>query len=171
MMSHMPKRPFIIFLCLTAVALALIGCQAPESPGQPAVDGDGRVAIQRVQISPLTEFIADPENPDAHQLKVLLEVFDMSGLPVSTAGTVRFELYEFRPLSSDPRGRRLSIWPALDLSNAADAEKYWSQLLRGYEFYLPIDFLPRGGRKYVLEVTCFDGQIRRSDLFKLQFQP
>ena len=157
-------------MLLSLAAFALIGCEMPESPGQSPVDGPGSAAVGRVQISPLTEFIASPEKPGSCQLKVLLEVFNAQGLPVSIIGTVRFELYEFRPLSSDPRGRRLSIWPELDLGNAADAENYWSQLLRGYEFYLPVDFTPGSGKKYVLEVTCFDEQIRHRDLFKMQYQ-
>jgi hypothetical protein len=80
-------------------------------------------------------------------------------------------LYEFQPLSSNPRGRRLSIWPEQDLNNPGTNDRHWQDFLRGYEFYLPLEFVPQPGKKYLLEVSCRVGQQRFNALFKMQFQP
>ena len=63
------------------------------------------------------------------------------------------------------------IWPEKDLSDTGKAGKHWKDLLRGYEFYLPLDFMPRRDKKYVLEATCFADQKRHNDLFKLTVSP
>jgi len=165
------KRLSIGLLSLGATALMLAGCQTTQVPAQSDVQSAENVSIERVRISALTEFVAEPADPDKVRLKVLLECLDALGAPVPAPGVIRFELYEFHPLSSDPRGRRLWIWPEKDLTEADNADQYWKALLRGHEFYLPLDPVPRLEEKYVLEATCIDGQRRRSDLFKLQFLP
>jgi len=156
---------------LWMVAIAVTGCGAVQAP---MVDTHRRedALVERVRISALTEFVTDSAQLDAVQLKVLLEVLDTSGEPAPVPCILRFELYEFRPLSADPRGKRVFIWPEMDLSDLSVAKEHWKDLLRGYEFYLPLDnFTPQPNRKYLLEVTCFADQRRYSDLFKMQFQP
>jgi hypothetical protein len=163
------RRLSIGFLCLCAAVIVLTGCEMAQAPTQSVVQRGGDVSIERIRISALTEFVTDPALPDEVQLKVLLEFFDTSDLSISAPCILRFELYEFHSVSSDPRGKRLLIWPEKDLGNAENANKHWKNLLRGYEFYLPLDFMPRRDKKYVLEATCFAGQKRYNDLFKVQF--
>jgi len=159
------------FLCLLAVVIVLTGCETVQTPTQPAAQRGENVSIERIHISALTEFVTDPAGPDEVRLKVLLELFDVFGSSVPMPCVLRFELYEFYPLSSDPRGKRLVIWPEKDLSDAEKADEHWKALLRGYEFYLPLDFMPGQGKKYILEATCFADQKRHHDLFKVKFQP
>ena len=169
MLSALRRLP-IRFLCLWAAVIVVTGCDTVQAP-KPVVQRGGKTSIARIRISALTEFVTAPTHPDEVQLKVLLEVFDTCGSPVTVPGILRFELYEFRSLSSNPRGKRLLIWPEQDLTNAKNANEYWKDLLRGYEFYLPLDFMPRRDKKYVLEATCFADQKRCNDLFKVRFQP
>jgi hypothetical protein len=105
------------------------------------------------------------------QIKTLVELIDPLDTQVKSAFIARFELYEFQPLSSNPRGRRLSIWPEQDLNNPGTNDRHWQDFLRGYEFYLPLEFVPQPGKKYLLEVSCRAGQQRFHDLFKMQYQP
>ena len=159
------------FLCFAAATIVVAGCRTVQTPMQTDVQHKESVSIERVRISALTEFVTVPSRPGEVQLKVLVELFDAFDLPARMPWVLRFELYEFHPLSSDPRGKRLVIWPEKDLSNAEKAGEHWRDLLRAYEFYLPLSFMPRRDKKYVLEATCFADQKRHNGLFKVQFQP
>ena len=84
---------------------------------------------------------------------------------------MRFELYEFRPLSSNPRGQRLSIWSEQNLDAPEFDDERWETFLRGYEFNLPLEFVAQTGKKYCLEVSCLIGEQRYQDLCKMQYRP
>ncbi len=157
------------FLCLPAAIIGLVGCETAKGPIHAVAQRGENVSIEQIHISALTEFVTDPALPDKVQLKVLLEIFNASDPPVPVPCILRFELYEFHSVSSDPRGKRLVIWPEQDLTDAGNANEHWKDLLRGYEFYLPLDFMPRRDKKYVLEATCFADQKRHNDLFKVKF--
>jgi hypothetical protein len=126
--------------------------------------------VERVRISALTEFVPVPSIPDKVRIKTLIELIDPLDTSVKAAFTARFELYEFRPLSSNPRGRRLLIWPEQNLNDPGMNNEHWQDFLRGYEFYLPLEFVPQQGKKYLLEVNCTIGQRRLDDLFKMQYR-
>ena len=142
--------------------IAIAGCSTQPTPMLSKADS----SVDRVSISAITEFVQGSEGP---QIKTLVEFSSASDLAVKTPCTFRFELYEFQPVSSDPRGRRVVIWPTIDLNDPHMIERHWKDFLRGYEFFLPLEFTPRQGGKYVLEVTCFVDQKRHSDLYKMQY--
>lgn len=152
---------------LLAVIIVLNGCQVAHPP----VQSSDPSSIQQISISALTEFAMDPDQPDRVQLRVLVEPLVVSDSSVPAPCIFRFELYEFHPRSSDPRGNRLLLWPQKDLSRQENAEKHWDELLRGYKFDLPVGFMPTQNKKYVLEVTCISGSKRHSDLHEVQFRP
>jgi hypothetical protein len=170
-MLSVPKWLSIGFLCLVAATLGIVGCETAQVLTQPDIQHEQDVSIERIHVSALTEFVPNPDQPDKAQLKVLLELSGAFDSPVPMPCILRFELYEFRPISSDPRGKRLVIWPEKDLTDTGEANKHWKALLRGYEFYLPLDFMPGSDKKYVLEATCFAGQKRYNDLFKMEILP
>ena len=165
------RQLFIGFLCLPVMVMVFTGCETAQTPIHAVAQRGEKASIERIRISALTEFVTDAALPDEVQLKVLLEIFNASDPPVPVPCILRFELYDFHPLSSDPRGKRLVVWPEQDLSNAEKANAHWKALLRGYEFYLPLDFMPRQDKKYILEATCFADQKRHKGLFKVKFQP
>jgi len=127
--------------------------------------------VERIRISALTEFVPVPSVADKMEIKALVEFIDPLDTQVKSAFIARFELYEFQPLSSNPRGRRLSIWSEQNLNNPGTNDRHWQDFLRGYEFYLPLEFVPQPGKKYLLEVSCRVGKERFGDLFKMQYQP
>lgn len=150
-------------------AIIVSGC---DMPSDASVHSDIRPGeVERIRISALTEFVPVSSAPDKMQIKTLVELIDPLDTPVKAAFTARFELYEFKPLSSNPRGRRLTIWPEQDLNDPGTNDEHWEDFLRGYEFYLPLEFVPQPGKKYLLEVSCLVGQRRIDDLFKMQYRP
>jgi hypothetical protein len=154
---------------MVTAALILLGC---DMPSDVSVRSEIRAGeVERIRISALTEFVPVASSPDRVQLKTLLELIDPRDTRLKTAFAARFELYEFKPLSSNPRGPRLAIWPEQDLLDPVKNDEQWEDFLRGYEFYLPLEFVPQPGKKYLLEVSCLVGQRRLGDLFKLQYRP
>jgi len=66
-------------------------------------------------------------------------------------GVFRFELYERVVRSAEPKGRRIVIWPDIDLTGAAENNEYWRDFLRAYEFNLPFEAQIK--QCYILQVT------------------
>ena len=159
------------WICAATAVIVITGCHTPhvsaQSDGLPGEDSP----VERVRISAITEFIPDSGASEKVQIKTLIELFDAFDLPVKAPCVLRYEFYEFHPLSSDPRGRRLLIWPDQSLNDSDTNDDHWNELLRGYEFFLPLEFTLREGQKYILEVTCLVNQRRCNDLFKMQYQP
>lgn len=160
-----------ILVCMPVVMILLSACNLTEMPVLSDHALKDEIPVERIRISALTEFVQSLTRPEEVQLKVLVEIMDKEDMPVKTNCLWRFEFYEFRALSSDPRGRRLVIWPDQDLRDAGSNNQYWKDFLRSYEFYLPLGIAPGPNDKYVLEATCFIGQYRYSDLFKMQYKP
>lgn len=153
---------------MAVAAVLFFGCDMPVV----SVHSESRPGeVERIRISALTEFVPVPAVPDKMQIKTLVELIDPLDTPIKTAFVARFELYEFRPLSSNPRGRRLAIWPEQDLNDPGTNDAHWEDFLRGYEFYLPLELVPQPGSKYLLEVSCMLEQQRFDALFKMQYQP
>ena len=156
------KSPLAIFclFCLT-FTLACTGCQPGASP--PASSGeneDGPIATApctyyapvKLDIAPLTEFVpADQTHRPLINLYVSL--LDQFGSQVKSPGRFLFELYEHVPRSATSKGKRLAIWPELDLTDPLTNNEYWRDFLRAYEFTLPLDQSPEAS--HILQVTYF----------------
>lgn len=169
MKTYRDRDPFTVFSCLyTAIILILMaGCQSPRA----SMSHKDDASVRRIRISAITEFVPDPNVPNQLQIKTLIELFNVHGFSIKSPCTLRFEFYEFRSASSDPRGQRLLIWPNRDLSDSVINDKHWKNFLRGYEFFLPVDTPLQKGKKYVLEATCQIDQQRFSDLYEMRYQP
>lgn len=121
----------------------------------------------KIDILPLTEFVGDnAENGLA--LKVYVSLQDWFGCDVKAPGVFRFELYEHVVRSSQAKGRRVLIWPDMDLADPVENNRYWNDFLRAYEFDL--DFELPGGQGYILQVTCMCPNGKRiSDEYGLDY--
>ena len=64
---------------------------------------------------------------------------DSFGSCLKAPGVFRFELYEYVQYSSEPKGKRIIIWPDIDLTDAAENNEYWNDFLRAYEFSLDLE--------------------------------
>jgi len=68
-------------------------------------------------------------------------------------------LYERVQRSAEPKGKRIAMWPELDLTDPVTNNEYWRDFLRAYEFTLPID--QSAGDSHILQVTYFCPSGRR----------
>jgi hypothetical protein len=157
----------IFFICL----LGQSGCEQKRLlNGQQSKAANGSASVYvpyapaKIDIMPLTEFVKLGDAGDNPEINVYVGLLDSFGSAVKSPGTFRFEMYEYVQLSSEPMGKRVTIWPDIDLTSAAENNKYWQDFLRAYQFNLP--FEPAGGQSYILQVTflCPTGR-RLSDEF------
>ncbi len=151
--------------------LCVSGCEMPAAHEQ-AIPGEIQdFTVQRVRISPLSDFVASRQNAAQTQIKTYVELLDRYDSPLKKPGVFRFELYEYVPMVVNPRGKRLVIWPDIDLTGPAENNQHWKEFVRSYEFYLPLGFSPRPNQNYLLEATCLTGGQRFSGVIRIRYQP
>jgi hypothetical protein len=154
-----------------------IGCQQQsQSEGLVFRSGkcDKELAVFRsyapvkVDILPLTEVININSGED-QKLKIYVCLIDESNNQTKSPGVFRFELYEYVQRSAETKGRRIMIWPDIDLVETRYNQQYWRDFLRAYEFTL--DFDQQHNSQTVLQVTYMcPGWKRLSDDFSLNIE-
>jgi len=157
-----------ILFCIFFFGLLLVqaGCEPPQAGTKPTQKAIYTPA--KVYILPLTEFVNVGDAEKQTQVKLYVSLLDSFGSQIKAPGVFRFELYEYVQRSAEPMGRRVSIWPDIDLTNPVENNKFWRDFLRAYEFNLPFD--PAGDKNYILQTTCLrpDGR-RLSAEFNLKY--
>lgn len=147
--------------------LAYTGCESPQIDTKPtaqigkasdACDFSG-YAPAKVDIMPLTEFILASKAKGSPKLKIYVSLLDSFNCQMKSPGVFRFELYEQVLRSPEPKGRRVAIWPDIDLTDAAENNHHWRDFLRTYEFNL--DFEPRANQSYILQATFLTSDGKR----------
>lgn len=156
-----------IALLILAFALAEMGCRPGVLPSASVVENeDGpietapctRYAPVKLDIAPLTEFLP-ADKTHRPRIKLYVSLLDPFGSQIKSPGRFRFELYEHVQRSAEPKGRRIAMWPELDLTDPVTNNEYWQDFLRAYEFTLPLD--QAAGESHVLQVTYFCPSGRR----------
>ncbi|UCE99762.1 MAG: hypothetical protein JSV82_01465 [Planctomycetota bacterium] len=105
----------------------------------------------KVHIMPLTEFTRPGDGGEMSGIKAYVSLLDEFDCQIKAPVVFRFELYEYVQPSAEPKGRRIAIWPDVDLTQAAANNQYWRDFLRAYQFNL--DFVPQRNQSYILQVT------------------
>ncbi|MHC4693725.1 MAG: hypothetical protein ACYS67_13365 [Planctomycetota bacterium] len=113
----------------------------------------------KIDIVPLTEFTGINDSGEEPTIRAYVSLLDSFGYQIKAPGIFRFELYERVPRSADPKGRRISIWPDIDLNDVVENNLYWRDFLRAYEFNLPSD--SEANQNYILEATCISPNGKR----------
>ena len=151
---------FFLSLLLTGVA-----CEPASTvnkvPSEKGLNASvyARYAPVKMDIMPLTEFV-EPNSPEGKtKIKVYVSLSDSFDCQVKSPCVFRFELYEHIQRSGEPKGRRLIIWPDMNLNNTVENNRYWRDFLRAYEFNF--DFEPQKTQNYILQVTCLCPNGRR----------
>jgi hypothetical protein len=113
----------------------------------------------KIDIVPLTEFTGVNNAGEESKIKVYVSLLDSFGYQIKAPGIFRFELYERVLRSAEPKGRRIAIWPDIDLNDVVKNNRYWRDFLRAYEFGLP--FESEASQNYILEATCISPNAKR----------
>ena len=161
-------------LCLLVMLLGGAGCEQMPGLTGPATQTDddfkrlsvySHFAPAKINIMPLTEFISPGDARQAN-INLYVSLLDSFGSQIKSPCVFRFELYQKVQRSSEPKGRRVIIWPDIDLTDLVENDEYWRDFLRAYEFNLPFESATK--QSYILQVTslCPTGR-RLSDEFAL----
>jgi len=151
-------------ICLLAMLLANAGCElfsgltAKTNNDVKELSVYSRFAPAKINIMPLTEFISAGGTRQV-KIKPYVSLLDSFGSQIKSPAVFRFELYQRVLRSAEPKGRRVIIWPDIDLNDPAANNEYWRDFLRAYEFDLP--FEPDANQSYILQITCLCPNGRR----------
>lgn len=113
----------------------------------------------KVEIMPLTEFTSAGDDEQTSKINVYVSLLNSFGSQVKWPGVFRFELYERVFPSADHKGRRIAIWPDIDLTRPTENNHHWRDFLRTYQFSL--DFVAAVRRDYILQTTYLCPDRRR----------
>ncbi len=108
---------------------------------------------ERIIVEPFTglKSFDDDNLPDG--LEVVFRPVDSFGDPVKIAGSIRIELYEFRPASGESKGRRIEMW-TIPLDSGGDQKKYWNRFTQTYEIPVELDVSQApAGERYIIELS------------------
>jgi hypothetical protein len=139
---------FLLLLCGTGCEPANIELSSKDDSGFKQLSEYGPV---KIDIMPLTEFAAADNGEKPSKIKVYVSLLDSFDCQIKTPAVFRFELYDKVPRSAEPKGKRILIWPDIDLKDAVKNNEYWRDFLRAYEFNLP--FEPENSKSYILQIT------------------
>jgi len=117
-----------------------------------------RFGPSRVDIVPITALIPAPDsdrNASINAYVCLLDEFDSQ---IKSPAVFRFELFEVLPRSTNPKGKRIALWPDIDLTDPSFNNDHWQDFLRAYLFALPLQQRPDSS---ILQVTCLASSGKR----------
>ena len=110
-----------------------------------------------IDILPLTGF-SDVTDDDKCKVNIYICLIDVFGDKMKAQGLLRFELYEKKKMSVEPKGKKLAMWPDFDLASPPTNKKYWQEYLRAYKFNLDLEMQPQ---ECILVVTFVPVNKRR----------
>jgi|SRR4030042_498009 hypothetical protein len=113
----------------------------------------------KINILPLTEYTAAGSSGNDSEIEVYVSLSDSFGSQIKSPAIFRFELYERVLRSAQPKGKRITLWPDIDLTNIAENENHWRDFFRAYEFNLPVT--SGSNQDCILQATCICPNGRR----------
>ena len=125
--------------------------QRPEPAAKQVPEPIHLLLPKAVRIHPFTGTRTFDEAGGVKGIDVRVEAIDAYGDGAKAFGNFQFALYEHRPDSSDPKGRRIATWEE-DLLEPRKNLLHWDSITRAYAFklqwYRPIPV----GARFVLTV-------------------
>ena len=157
----------VAFVCLRVRAAATKPLNSEQSVVR-RIEAYGPATLEIVGLSELKAVAGDE---DAAKLKIFVKAMDSFGSAIKAPCVFRVELYEYVARSQSPLGKRLEIWPDIDLTDPCKNNDQWRDYLRAYEFNFDVSSRLEFGRVYIVEATCLSPMGKRmSAQYKLSYQ-
>jgi hypothetical protein len=150
------RHPYLPLVCCLAL---LAGCSTLQDPGAPPDPSLFEATAMRIHpiFSGPKDWNSDGK-PDG--IEVLLEFQDRFSDPTKAAGTVMFELYDFRAAHPDPRGARLANPWIGSITTLNEQSARWNRTSRTYTFQLAYPQVDES-HNYVLTANFNDNNGQR----------
>lgn len=165
--STLTMKTRLFRVCITAVAAGLLLCGC-EQQQQRVTTGTMNAAKQieaygpeKLEVIALSELKPGSGDEEAPKLTLYVKALDAFGSAVKVPGVFRVELYESVARSPSPVGRRVEIWPDIDLVDPCQNNAQWRDHLRAYEFNFDVSSKLTPGHVYIVEVTCLSPMGKR----------
>jgi hypothetical protein len=131
--------------------------------------------VTKVRLQPsFTKIVESQGQTEFGNIDTFVELSDQFGDPIKALGSFRFEIYQFRPLSSDPRGKRYEAdgLQTIDLIDPQENQKHWDPITRSYRFRIKLPPLASGADKIVFQTTfIMKPEYRLQDILILSRKP
>ncbi len=151
------RTPRMVMLGVMAVAVWSTACQSKSSTvsdtGPSAEELIAFYSPKSIKILPFTKAKSFDDDAIPDGIEVSMRALDGAGDPVKSYGTFLFELYSYKPGSSDHKGDLIQSWrqPILSLD---EQKKYWERVTTSYQFQLSWEGNPLSPqKKYVLAAS------------------
>jgi hypothetical protein len=150
-----------------AVLLFYAGCSGPPNESRqlnlPFMQSDAalyaRYAPARIDILPITTINPAASSAADYTINVYVCLLDSSGSQIKSPATFRFELFQQVQHSSEPKGKRIVIWPDINLTDPVVNNNHWQDFFRTYLFSLPLE--KPASETTILQVTCISPSGKR----------
>jgi len=150
-------RRWTLIAGITAVVASGLACHA----GRTEVSDEGPSAEEliafyspkTIKILPFTKAKSFDDDAFPDGIEVSMRALDGAGDPVKSYGTFLFELYSYKPASTDHKGELIQSWrqPVLSLD---EQKQYWERVTTSYQFQLSWEGVPLSPqKKYVLAAS------------------
>jgi len=162
------KIAFVILVCFAVFFTT--GCQEEEvsTVNNTVKSGLCEYEPSGIHVIGLTSIERNPQKNNSSLISIYVSLMDSFDCSIKSPGSFRFELYEYVPRSSQPKGKRLIVWPDIDLADKEENNRYWNDLIRAYNFKLNANINPNAPKNYALQATCMTGGGKRvSEIFIL----
>jgi hypothetical protein len=92
----------------------------------------------RIDILPITSIVPASASDSDAVINAYICLVDAFDTQIKSPVVFRFELFQYLKRSADPKGKRLIVWPDIDLTDPALNNNAWQDFLRAYLFTLPL---------------------------------
>ena len=130
---------------MAVLALAFYaGCSTTPPGGKPSLlpfrDSNpcSRFGPARIDILPITSIAPASASDREAVINTYIGLIDAFDSQIKSPVIFRFELFQRLQRSADPKGKRLIVWPDIDLTDPTANNNFWQDFLRAYLFTLPL---------------------------------
>ena len=148
----------ILIIVTVGAMLPAMGCQKIDRWRGRADSGRLGFGPRQVVLQPSFTRIVGQSKNDGEQtgkIEVYVQLKDQFGDPIKSLGRFRFELFQYQPAVSDPRGQRFSVdgVQKFDLTMIDVNQQYWDSTTCNYRFDLKLPELLKTVQQIVVQVT------------------
>jgi len=116
----------------------------------------------KIDILPITSITSKSSDRDS-SINAYICLIDEYDSQIKAPATFRFELFQRLQRSSDPKGKRLIVWPDIDLTDSTANSSLWQDFMRAYLFTLPLSKISADNCILHVTVLCPSGKRLTSD--------
>lgn len=149
------RSAFPVFAAAALTAALTVGCNGSLWPrSRPTAretvpEPIDTLLPRQIRIHPFTGMSVFSEKGNIRGIDVRIEAIDAYGDANKVFGRFRFELYQFKPNSPDPKGARLAVWNE-SVEDFKSNRRHWNSIARIYQFKLAWNHPISAGQKFVL---------------------